>query len=576
MRIVLFFVIVCFIAGDCIGQTQVRITCYDHVCTNIDSMNTAITFDNLYEAEFFMKKLLQKVHQKGFHAACYDSLQVSDSLIFGVLNPGPQLILAGIRFRNIEPEMFKNAEIKKKKHTNTIFSSEDIYILMKEMVEQYENSGYPFARVFLDSLEFRNDTLTATLAAEKGKMFMIDTIINNGNLDVNPQVLWGLCGIFPGNIYNEKEIRELSEKLRIHRFVREKAPPAVRFTENGAVIQLYLDKRPVNTFDGMIGFMPDYRNEGKLFLTGELMLSVSNAMSLAERIRIKWRQPEKLSQDMKAGISLPWLIYLPLGLSWDFGLLKKDTTFLTIENKIALLYSAGINGKTGAYVNFFRSSLISVQQYAQAIRLPPFNDMNVSSVGMFFSHHKTNHLLNPGRGVEGVVDISAGKKNIMKNSGLSDALYDDIELNTIRFRGESDISVFIPLMRTTTLHLRNYSGILRSPQLFINELFQLGGLHNIRGFDENRFYASAFSIQTFEFRYLFEENSRFVIFADVGYLERRLHDSFLIERPLGLGAGMTLDTQQGVFSLFYGLGKTQTEPLSFRSSKVHFGYIVMF
>jgi len=576
MRLSFLVLIFCLLAHAGIGQTQLRITCHEGVCEGIDSLNSTFTFANVFEADYFLKNLLLRAHQHGFLAACYDSLQISDTLISGVLLPGPQLILAEIRFQNIEPEILKNVDIKKRKLTNTIFKSDDIYSLMKSIVEQFENSGYPFARVFLDSLEYRNDTLTATLACEKGKMFLIDTIINNGNLDMNPQVLWGLCGIFPGNIYKEKDMRQISENLRRHRFVREKAPPDVRFTENGAVIQLYLDRRPVNTFDGMIGFMPDYRNEGKLFLTGELTLSVTNAMSLAEKIRIKWRQPEKLSQDMKAGISLPWLIYLPLGLSWDFSLLKKDTTFLTIENKVALFYSAGKYGKTGAYVNFFSSSLISVQQYAQTLRLPAVNDMKVSSVGVIVLHHKTNHLLNPWKGVTLMADISAGKKTILKNSGLSDALYDGVELSTTRYRGEGDISVFVPLMKAATLHLRNFSGILKSPQLFMNELFQLGGLHNIRGFDENRFYASAFSIQTVEFRYLFEENSRFVIFADVGYLERRLHDSFLIERPFGFGTGISLDTQQGIFSLFYGLGKTQTEPLSLRSSKVHFGYVVMF
>jgi hypothetical protein len=45
---------------------------------------------------------------------------------------------------------------------------------------------------------------------------------------------------------------------------------------------------------------------------------------------------------------------------------------------------------------------------------------------------------------------------------------------------------------------------------------------------------------------------------------------------LGFGAGLTFETKAGIFGLSYAVGKQNSNPLDFRSSKIHFGYVNIF
>ena len=73
-------------------------------------------------------------------------------------------------------------------------------------------------------------------------------------------------------------------------------------------------------------------------------------------------------------------------------------------------------------------------------------------------------------------------------------------------------------------------GSLNSPQLFTNELYRIGGFKSIRGIDEQSIYASTFGIATFEYRFLFEQNSAFLLFADGGWYQNASYN-FNLSNP---------------------------------------------
>lgn len=557
-------------------QIKVQIHCRGDICDEMKIYSDTLVFPSVTEANLFLTQILETANTSGYAAACYDSLTYSDTLITAVFLEGPRISLSGIYYKNISADTLKKAGIHPEKQKNPFFSTSEIKNILKKIVVFYENNGFPFVKVGIDSLHYRNDTIWTVVQCERGPRVIVDTIINLGNLEINPQVLYSLINVFPGQPYNESAVQAISSRIRSHRFITEKTSVSVSFEDRRAIIYLNLDKKPVNTFDGIVGFMPDHLEEGKLFLTGELMLSVTNALSLSENIHLKWRQPSRGSQDLKAGISLPWLIYVPLGFSWDFLLLKKDTTYLNVENRFTLYYSGNMYSKTGAYLHYLTSNLISAGQYQQNTVLPQVSDLNVISLGLLSQYRRLDNINNPAKGFSFHFDISAGKKTIVKNPGIEDSLYDNLKLNDFRFQFESDISFYIPLIKQHSMHLRNFSGIKRSDHLFLNELYTIGGLRNLRGFDENRFYASSFSLQTVEYGYLFDENSRFIVFMDFAYIEKKTITDYHIQRPFGFGTGLTFDTSQGIFSLVYALGKTQDQHLNFKSSKIHFGYLLVF
>jgi translocation and assembly module TamA len=557
------------------AQVQVLFTCEGENCEYFKTLLNKQNVQSKNEALDLIKNIGEKAHSAGYIAAAFDSLVINDTLTKGIFYPGPIISIASYEFSNIDEMVLKKSGVNSTRRSN-VFSTIEIRKELLKIIEYYENSGFPFARIDLDSLAYKDDNVTVYFKNIPGPKVTIDTVINKGNLNVSPEILYYLTGIFPGSNYNESALRRIETLAGSHSFIREKQTAEVSFDKNKATVYVYFDKKPVNSFDGIVGFMPDYQDEGKLFLTGELMLNVTNSLMLGENIRLKWKQPQRNSQDLKTGLTIPWLIYVPLGMAWDFSLQKKDSTYVTAGNRFLLFYGTSPLSKTGAYVQYISSSLIAAQKFSQASSLPPVNDMKYSALGILSEQNTTNSLVNPSRGIKLMADLSAGKKTIIKNPVLDETIYEDIELSSLKYTAQTDLEFYLPIRGQSVLFFRNHSGIMRNPSLLLNELFQLGGLASLRGFDENRFYSSLYSVQTFEYRYLFEENSRFVLFADLAYIERDTHEDFLIQRAAGLGAGITLETGQGIFSLYFGVGKINKDAFDFKSSKIHFGYIVVF
>lgn len=126
------------------------------------------------------------------------------------------------------------------------------------------------------------------------------------------------------------------------------------------------------------------------------------------------------------------------------------------------------------------------------------------------------------------------------------------------------------------MNLGTKSGIVYNDRLFTNELFRIGGLKSLRGFDEESIYASTFSIGKIEYRFLLEQNSFLFAFINGAYYENKSRNFNLKDTPFGFGAGMNFETRIGIMSISYALGKQFSNPVYFRNAKVHFGIVNYF
>jgi hemolysin activation/secretion protein len=120
------------------------------------------------------------------------------------------------------------------------------------------------------------------------------------------------------------------------------------------------------------------------------------------------------------------------------------------------------------------------------------------------------------------------------------------------------------------------SGYLQSSNIFFNELFRIGGLKTLRGFDEQSIFASQYGILNVEWRYLVQQNSNFVLFWNGAWYKNEGRKPAISDTPWGAGLGLNIETGSGIFSLYYATGKQFDNPLEFRTAKIHFGFINYF
>jgi outer membrane protein assembly factor BamA len=135
---------------------------------------------------------------------------------------------------------------------------------------------------------------------------------------------------------------------------------------------------------------------------------------------------------------------------------------------------------------------------------------------------------------------------------------------------------YIPIPNRSTVKIGVKGGMIQNANLFESEMFRIGGLKSLRGFDEESIFANLYAVGTIEYRFLLNLDSYIFIFADGAYYENRAINRRITDRPIGFGLGISFSTKIGVFSLTYALGKQFDNPIDARAGKIHFGITSFF
>ena len=263
---------------------------------------------------------------------------------------------------------------------------------------------------------------------------------------------------------------------------------------------------------------------------------------------------------MLAEFQYPYIFNIPFGINTSINLQKQDTTYLNLKSNLAFQYYY----KSSNYLKLFYESTSSSLLQKQTDENNNLATIKINSFGLGFYQNNLDYRPNPRKGFFLETNLSTGSKTINKDS------------ISVQYKFESNISVYFPIFEQMTIHLQNYSGLLQNPKLYKNELFRLGGLNSLKGFDDQAIFASSYSVLNMEIKFIFEENSNFYLFYNQAFYQQKLEETTISDIPFGFGAGLNFQTKAGIFSLVYALGKQDSQPLNIRNAKIHFGYISRF
>ena len=120
------------------------------------------------------------------------------------------------------------------------------------------------------------------------------------------------------------------------------------------------------------------------------------------------------------------------------------------------------------------------------------------------------------------------------------------------------------------------ASVFGNSTIFKNELFRIGGLKTLRGFDEESIYVSTYVIPTIEYRFLFAQNSNLLLFTEGAWYENNSNGMYIKDMPMSVGAGINFETKAGILSLNYAIGNQFGNGFDVRSGKIHFGLTALF
>lgn len=539
--------------------------------------------------------LLQHFRQESYLAASLDSLQINDSIATAAFYPGPAMYWVQLRPADDDNQAWLAAAgFRDKLFSDKPLRYEALLQLERALLEQAENNGYPFAQVWLDSIEVvENGAVSALLRIERNRFFTIKTLKINGDLKLPAAFLTNYLGIKPGEPYSRAKVLRLRDQLRSLVFVESTANPSVTFAGGEATINLFLQKKRASRFDFIIGLLPRPNDDdGRLLVTGSLNAAFQNALSLGERFSVEFERlrPETQRLDVQAGV--PYLLGTPFGVDGKLNIFRRDSTWVDAQSELGIQYLF----PGGDFIKIFwenkSSSLqkVDTASIRSARALPPNLDLRLNGFGLETGLNRLDYRFNPRKGWAVSLKAVAGFNEVRRNSQIESlrdpedpdfrfsSLYDSVAGPRARLRLESRVELYIPFFARSTLKLGiRGGGIFSEKPIFANEQYRLGGNKIQRGFDEESLFASRFAVATAEFRLLLDLNSYLSVFTDYGYLENETDRIRLYLRPLGIGAGLNFETQAGIFGISVAVGRRDNgQPVDFRAAKFHLGYVSLF
>ncbi len=543
-----------------------------------EELNKKIEYENLLnskqELEIQLNKIYSQLHDYGYleikkDSCKYDSLNIKCTLI-----PGKQYRYF-IKKGNLGEEPLANIPADKFFNGNGILPLEYDY-LTKSILTFFQNRGYPFANITLDNLEVRHDSIIGDIKIDHSHHILFDELKIEGDVNISRRFLSAHTGIIPEESYSEEKLNNLEQRLNSLDFISVEKKPEVVFTKEYAEVSVGLRKRNANRFDGIAGVVYDEQAENSMRFTGQINLFLINTLERAEWINMKWQGLGHGSQTLDISAGYPYLFYTPFSAEMKFLMRKQDSTYLQIQRTPAIEYRFSNNINAKIFVDWKTSELLDIEKYRDATQLPQVIDYTAVLYGVGLSYRSELFNIDPRTGYNYSFQFSLGNRTIEKNNHLPSELYDNIDLTSMQYTGQLLLKRLFPFANRSALLLRGEGGFTISENYFENELFRIGGLNSLRGFDEESLLASSYGSLLTEYRFITGRNSYLSLFANAGIIERKISDSYSLKIPVGAGAGISQELPAGIFSLYFALGKTTDQSVNFNDIKVHVGFVNTF
>jgi len=557
---------------------------------NAQPLKLQTGFANRALCNTYIQNLPALLSSKGYPTASVDSIVEKENFTIIHLFLGKQYQWIKLTPVGIEKAAIDESRFREKDYLGKLLNIQQLLLLQERVLNYYEKNGYPFAEIFLDSIRLEDEKMEALLKSRRGPLYHIDSIRVLGTAKISKRFLQHYLAIPNGSLYNKEKLEQVSKKILELPYLQEVQPNDITMLGSGSILNLYLAPKRSSQVNFLIGFLPAASQTGKLQVTADVNLDLKNALSNGETILFTWQQLQPKSPRLNLGFQQPYIFNSSFGFDFMFNLFKKDSTFLQVNAFAGLQYLLTATQSGKIFVqwqnSFLLGSGVDTNQVIATKKLPPNIDVSSVNIGLDYDWSKTDYRLNPRSGNEIKMTAALGIKNIKKNSEILNikdpsfdyaSLYDSVKERSYQFRAKLSASHYFPVGKQATVKAAFNGGIFVSPDIFKNELFQIGGYKLLRGFNEESIYATQYAVLTAEFRYRLALNSFLFGFVDGGWVRDKYQSVDLKNTYIGAGVGLAFETGFGLLNISYAVGKRDDINFNLKeASKIHFGYVNYF
>ncbi|MAD96604.1 MAG: hypothetical protein CMB99_04675 [Flavobacteriaceae bacterium] len=480
-----------------------------------------------------------KLQKMGFLNSKLDSLVHNDKLFTAYFSLGKRTeeLLLLVR---IEDQAYLPSYLNRRDSIQIPFEKTEE--LLGDITTNLEAKGQAFSKVSLKNLQMQKGGLTASLSITNQQARKIDTLIIKGYTEFPQKFIKRYLSPTKGSVFSQKQLDLISRKVNALSFVNQTKFPEALFTKDSTKIYVYMSRKETSSIDANINFTGS--ESESIQFNGLVDLQLNNIFNKGSRIALFWNAAGNQREELRFSTSVPYIYGGKFSPAISFSLFKQDSTFINTKLNIDVKYplsdafQVGLNYTTESSTDLINQSQ-SISSFSNNFFGISSNYLQLNQVGFFPRKFETNvHLLFGNR--------NAGGSSSSQIKFTFDASY-LWELNPRNF-----------------ISLKNSTGFLNSDAFFDNELFRIGGINSIRGFNDQSIFTDRFTIMNLEYRFLTNNSSYFFTITDYANARVNLNG----ETFMGLGLGYFFTVKNSQFNLGAALGKTSNQNFNFSDTQL--------
>src|SRR5688572_14860251 len=457
-----------------------------------------------------MRGLVLVLHNDAYLTASADTFYFKNDTLFAQLYIGQPFKWVQLKNGNLSEGLLQKSGFRERFYRNKPFEPADFSKLQKRVIEYAEDSGFPFASLRLDSIQIYNSEVQAVARVDRGPLITFDSIVVQGKTKVKTKFLSRYLQIRPGQPYEHQKVENSLRLLKQLPYLQVSRAPQVRFAENKARLYYFIEDRNANQVDALIGVLPPDENaaDKKVLLIWEGNLNIRNIKGTGIQLGLQARKVDRNSQILDANYLQPNILGSPLEMGFNFNLYKQDTTFLNIKPRLQFSYYTTRYGKITFFGETKRSNLLSTANLQNLTAIPEYADVKYTALGISYLWNNLDDFYFPRRGFLATSQAALGNKTISRNAAIEpQSIYDSLKLKSTQFTGGLRLEYYAPIGKSGVLLTRLRGETLQNDQIFLNDMYRLGGLNLLRGFNDYEFYASSYLLSTLEYRFFTADDS---------------------------------------------------------------------
>jgi outer membrane protein insertion porin family len=446
------------------------------------------------------------------------------------------------------------------------FSVAGIEERVQEFLKYFENNGYPFAAVRIGAVIYDpvTNSVAVSLRIILNGQFHIDRLSVSGKTDIKPEVVMRELKFKTGMLYNQEWVDRIPQRLnRMKLFDVVGNPAFIVSSSNEGILQVPLQDKNNNTFDGVIGYIPSNKAGEKGYISGFLDVAFRNIFGTARSATFLWKRLDNYSSELDFSYMEPWVLNYPFNVSIHFNQTKQDSTYVSWSFEPSLEYIAGealtlsMDGGYGRVIpTLLDTPACSVYNATKlygglSIRYDTRDDPFVPRSGFLFlnSYTYTSKRIN----------------------GPAEYITPDIKKVNKQQKELFDVNYYFEVIKLNILYFGLHGRMVEGDLVEIADLFKLGGANTLRGYRENQFSGQRIAWSNMEYRIILEKRTYAFAFFDMGFIDPgsvfSQTGSTSSTTKNGYGIGLNFQTGLGIMNVSFAIANGQ----SFSQGVIHFG-----